>query len=107
MRLLDLPNFVLLKHCFLINNTILWLCCNLYIVVAYRHVPELLDEDKKAKKENDATPVLRPLNLDDFIRWAHLLLMMQQVLMNSQNGTSNMESLKDVVLTFKNLTFMI
>ncbi|KAL4577230.1 hypothetical protein LXL04_013335 [Taraxacum kok-saghyz] len=27
MRLLDHQNFVLFKHCFLINNTILWLCC--------------------------------------------------------------------------------
>ncbi|KAL4577343.1 hypothetical protein LXL04_013451 [Taraxacum kok-saghyz] len=31
------------------------------------HVQELLDEDKKRKK-NDAIPALRPLNLDDFIQ---------------------------------------
>ncbi|KAL4559816.1 hypothetical protein LXL04_031962 [Taraxacum kok-saghyz] len=48
MRLLDHPNFVLLKHCFLKNNTIIWFCCNICILVAYRYVPELLDEDKKA-----------------------------------------------------------
>ncbi|KAL4580207.1 hypothetical protein LXL04_016391 [Taraxacum kok-saghyz] len=49
MRLLDHPNF------------------NLCIVVVHRHVQELLDEDKKRKK-NDAIPALRPLNSDDFIQ---------------------------------------
>ncbi|KAI3501990.1 hypothetical protein L1887_30020 [Cichorium endivia] len=40
---------------------------NLCIAAAYRPVQELLDEEKKGKK-NDTTPALRPLNLDDFIQ---------------------------------------
>lgn len=40
---------------------------NLCIAAAYRPVQELLDEEKKGKK-NDTTPSLRPLNLDDFIQ---------------------------------------
>ncbi|KAL4570000.1 hypothetical protein LXL04_025649 [Taraxacum kok-saghyz] len=40
---------------------------NLCIAAAYRPVQELLDEEKKGKK-NDTTPALRPLSLDDFIQ---------------------------------------
>ncbi|KAK9076290.1 hypothetical protein SSX86_004623 [Deinandra increscens subsp. villosa] len=40
---------------------------NLCIAAAYRPVQELLDEEKKGKKQ-DKTPALRPLNLDDFIQ---------------------------------------
>ncbi|KAJ0740096.1 putative AAA+ ATPase domain, ATPase, AAA-type, core, AAA ATPase, AAA+ lid domain-containing protein [Helianthus annuus] len=40
---------------------------NLCIAAAYRPVQELLDEEKKGNKY-DKTPVLRPLNLDDFIQ---------------------------------------
>lgn len=39
---------------------------NLCIAAAYRPVQELLEEEKKVDK-NDMVPVLRPLNLDDFI----------------------------------------
>ncbi|XP_076956826.1 uncharacterized protein LOC143632130 isoform X1 [Bidens hawaiensis] len=40
---------------------------NLCIAAAYRPVQELLDEEKKGKKQ-DTSPALRPLNLDDFIQ---------------------------------------
>ncbi|KAI8022201.1 ATPase family AAA domain-containing protein 1-A [Camellia lanceoleosa] len=39
---------------------------NLCIAAAYRPVQELLEEEKKVDK-NDMVPILRPLNLDDFI----------------------------------------
>ncbi|KAH7840384.1 hypothetical protein Vadar_016229 [Vaccinium darrowii] len=40
---------------------------NLCIAAAYRPVQELLEEEKKGDS-NDVVPVLRPLNLDDFIQ---------------------------------------
>ncbi|KAL7001520.1 hypothetical protein U1Q18_002672 [Sarracenia purpurea var. burkii] len=40
---------------------------NLCIAAAYRPVQELLEEEKKGDR-NDMVPVLRPLNLDDFIQ---------------------------------------
>lgn len=40
---------------------------NLCIAAAYRPVQELLEEEKKGGK-NDVAPVLRPLNLDDFLQ---------------------------------------
>ncbi|XP_015895834.3 uncharacterized protein LOC107429632 isoform X1 [Ziziphus jujuba] len=40
---------------------------NLCIAAAYRPVQELLEEERKGSK-NDASPGLRPLNLDDFIK---------------------------------------
>nr|XP_043606121.1 uncharacterized protein LOC122578266 isoform X2 [Erigeron canadensis] len=40
---------------------------NLCIAAAYRPVQELLDQEKKGSK-HDTAPVLRPLNLDDFIQ---------------------------------------
>ncbi|GAV70608.1 AAA domain-containing protein [Cephalotus follicularis] len=41
---------------------------NLCIAAAYRPVQELLEEEKKQECRSDAAPVLRPLNLDDFVR---------------------------------------